>query len=273
MSFTQQNHPLVTLPDVLSALERLLQGLSQDSGRFYSIIFGLSTLALASPSQAAPINFSSWNQFGDVSSPAIGQANFSTNALQNDDFPAPDSNFNLSTFPAVDSSILESSLGLVPQSLDPDPLNFVTAFEGSGLQQQYTFSQETTFSFNWTFLTNDLTHNLGGLNFDDYAFIALDNQVQTLASTNSSISILIPSSTNFSREVSGTYQKIFSPGIYKIALGVVDIGDYNNTSALKIGNAQVTAVPEPLNILGAVTALGFGVFLKRKLKNSNSKLG
>jgi hypothetical protein len=224
-------------------------------------IFSLATLALASPSQAALINFSSWNQFGDVAIPSLGQADLSTNALQNDDLPDPDSKFNFSNKPAVDAQTLESNLGLPSQSLDPEAINFVTAFEGSGLQQKYTFTEDKILSFNWIFLTNDQTRNISGFNFDDYAFIALDNQVQTLASTNISVSNLIPSSTNFSREVSGTYTRTFSPGIYNIALGVVDVGSFDSTSALKISNAQLSsqAVPEPSTVLGTVVAMGLSI--------------
>ena len=226
------------------------------------IFFGLGTLVLASPSQAALINFGSWNLVGDVATPSLGRADLSSNALQNDDSPNPDSDFNFSTIPAVDSPTLESSLGLPPQSLDPDPLNFIFAFEGSGLQQEYTFTEETTFSFNWTFLTNDQTRNISGFDFDDYAFIALDDQILTLASTNSSVSTLIPSpGTNYSREVSGTYTQTFSPGTYRIALGVVDVGSFDSTSALQINNGQLQLpsqqVPESNSWLGLLVPLGF----------------
>jgi len=225
------------------------------------LIFGLSTLALASPSQAALINFSTWNQAGDVSTPSLGMADLSTNSRQNDEFPAPDSNFYFSNNPAIDSPTLESTLVLPAQSLDPDIINFVTAFEGSGLRQQYTFTEDKTLSLNWTFLTNDLTRNISGFNFDDYIFIAIDNQVQTLASTNSSVSNLIPSSTNFSREVSGNYTRTFSPGNYSIVLGVVDVGSFDSTSALRISNAQLSsqAVPEPSTVLGTVVAMGLSI--------------
>jgi hypothetical protein len=219
-----------------------------------SFVAGFSTFALASPSQAALINFSSWNQAGDVATPSLGQADLSTNALQNDDFPAPDSNFNFSNNPAVDAQTLESNLGLPPQSLNPDTNNFIDAFEGSGIQQQYTFLEDTTLSLNWTFLTNEQPT----FDFNDYALIALDGQIQTLANTNSP---LITSSTNFSREISGTYTRTFSPGIYSIALGVVDVGSFDSTSALKISNAQLSsqAVPEPSTVLGTVVAMGLSI--------------
>lgn len=224
-------------------------------------IFSLSSFVFANSSQAALINFSSWNLAGDVATAALGQVDLSTNALQNDDSPSPDNDFNFSNLPAIDTATLESNLGLPSQSLDPDPNNFVLAFEGSGLEKSYTFTEETTLSFNWTFLTNDETRELSGFYFDDYAFLALNDQIQILASTNSSISILIPSSTNFSRQVSGSYTQTFSPGTYSIAWGVVDVGSFDQTSALTVNNAQLfpfnQPIPEPNSLFSLLVPIGF----------------
>jgi hypothetical protein len=225
-------------------------------------IFGINPLVLAFPSQAALINFNSWNQAGDVTTPSLGQVDLSTNSLQSDDSPSPDSDFNFSNISAIDSLILESILGLSYQNLDPEPNNLVFAFEGSGLENQYTFTEEIILSFNWTFLTNDQTLNISGFDFDDYAFIALNDQVQTLASTNSSVSTLIPSDTNFNREVSGSYTQKFSPGNYSIALGIVDVGSFELTSALRVNNAQISSqanqkVPEPNSLFGLLVSTGF----------------
>lgn len=222
------------------------------------MIFSFGAVVLSSPSQAAMIDFSDWNLVGDVATTSLGSADLSSQALQNDDSPNPDSDFNFSTIPAVDILTLESSLGLPPFSLDPDPFNFIFAFEGSGLQQEYNFTEDTTLSFNWRFLTNDLTRSISGFDFDDYAFIALDDEILTLASTNSSVSTLIPSSTNYSREVSGTYTQTFSPGTYRIALGVVDVGSFDNTSALQVNNAQLSSqqVPESNSLVGLLVPVG-----------------
>lgn len=229
----------------------------------------IGTFTVANPSQAALIDLSIWNQLGDVNSPSLGQANLSTNALQDDDFPAADSNFNFSNNPAIDSPTLEFNLGLPTESLDPDPVNFIFAFEGSGLQQKYTFLQETQLVFDWTFLTNDLTQNINGFDFDDYAFISIDDQVFILASTNNSISNLIPSSTDFSREISDTYTQIFNPGTYSIALGVVDVGNNNNTSALIISNAQILnnqQVPESSSLLALLVPVSVVIISSQSLK-------
>jgi hypothetical protein len=73
----------------------------------FGFIFGLSSLIVAKSSQAALINFSSWNLAGDVEITSLGQVDLSTNALQNDDSPSPDSNFNFSNLPAIDTATLE----------------------------------------------------------------------------------------------------------------------------------------------------------------------
>ncbi|PSB57867.1 hypothetical protein [Chamaesiphon polymorphus] len=225
-------------------------------------VCGLSQLIFASSVRAASIDFSSWNRYGDVNTPALGLANFSTNALQNDD-ANPDSLFNFSNSPAIDSITLEFNLGLPTQSLDPDVPNFIYAFEGSGLENRYTFTEDTILSFGWTFLTNDATQTISGFNFDDYSFIALNGRIQTLGSTNSSVNTLVSSSTNFRREFSGSYLQTLSPGTYSIALGVVDVGSFDNTSALRVSNAQLMSqsqkVPEPSGIVGILTAFGLTV--------------
>ena len=237
------------------------------------LVFSLGTLVVATPAQAALIDFSTWNQFGDVDTPALGAADLSSNALQNDDSgigSGSDTDFNFSGDAAIDSITLESDLGLPAESLDPDPDNFIVATEGSGLQQQLIFTETTTFSFDWTFLTNDETKDLSGFDGDDYAFLAIDGVVSTLASTNSSVSTLVPSGSNYLREVSGTFSQTFSPGTYDLALGVLDVDDIALTSALQISNADLASqpsqqVPEPSSGLGLLVTLGwFGFrFLRR----------
>jgi hypothetical protein len=223
-----------------------------------SIISGLATVALSSPSQAALINFRSWNEVGDIAAPSLGKVDLSSNARNNDDSPAPDSNFYFSNNPAVDVQTLESNLGLTSGSLDPDPDNFIVALEGSGVQQQYIFTQKTSFSFDWTFLTNEQSP----FDFNDYAFVAINGQIQNLASASNSVA-LIPPSTNYSREVLGSYTQIFNPGTYSIALGGVDVNSFDQTSALRISNASIETVSEPSSIFGLLVFFGLGIFFSR----------
>lgn len=74
---------------------------------------------------------------------------------------------------------------------------------------------------------------------------------------------------NGSSEVTGTF--ILSPGLYSIAIG----GDPTDPLATGLQGYQAslstTAVPEPLTILGAATAFGFGGIFKRKLLSNSLK--
>jgi hypothetical protein len=46
--------------------------------------------------------------------------------------------------------------------------------------------------------------------------------------------------------------------------GVVDVGDSIGTSTLQVTNATYQPVPEPISILGSLTACGFGVVIRRR---------
>ncbi|WP_204103183.1 MULTISPECIES: PEP-CTERM sorting domain-containing protein [Spirulina sp. CCY15215] len=216
--------------------------------------FSLFSLALANPVRAFGIDFTDgWTSFGDVQLSADGTTKMSTNAIMEDDFDfGNDSDFNFSGNAAGDSFELESVLGLSGGALNPDSANFIEATEGSGLTKELTFAQDTLLSFDWTFLSNDSTLTDAGFNFDDYAFLSVNGETTTLASTNSSISQLISSDTPYNRQVSGTYERLFAAGTYQIGLGVLDVGDFNDSSAFLLDNAEIEqhTVPEPSSLLG-----------------------
>ena len=199
---------------------------------------------------AAVIDFDTWNWFGDVTTTSLGSASLSNNALLDDDFPESDSDFDFFGDPAIDSVTLESSLGLSPGSLDPDGDNFIQATEGSGLTNLVTFTEPTQLTFGWQFLTNDTTFIDGnGFRFADYGFVFSEDMVETIASTDST---LAPSSTNYTQEATGTYRKIFAPGTYDLGMGVVDVDDFDRSSALVISNAQTKPVPESSSYLSII---------------------
>lgn len=223
---------------------------------FVSLI-ALASLGLVEPAKAATIDFtsSSWNNFGDVSPNANGGVSMSTNALLDDDFPNADSDYNFSGNAAVESPNLENNLGVTPD---------IAATEGSGTRNTtISFSKEATFTFDWTFQTNE---NPGGLDSvkpeNDYAFISINGMQTILADiAGSSFS---PSASNYGNEVSGTFTTTLAAGNYDIAFGVVDREDFNRSSALIVSNADAEEVPEPLTILGSVAAIAFGVKFKQK---------
>lgn len=113
-----------------------------------------------------------------------------------------------------------------------------------------------------------------GFDFDDYAFLAVDGTITTLASTNSSISNLISSDTSYNRQVSGTYEQLFKAGTYQIGLGVLDVGDFDLSSAFLVENAEIEerTVPEPSSLLGLLI-LGTvgGLTIRRRKKDDRDE--
>ncbi|MDJ0509303.1 MAG: PEP-CTERM sorting domain-containing protein [Crocosphaera sp.] len=227
-------------------------------------LFGGSSLAVT-------VDFTDWSLSGDVITNSMGGASTSSNGLFLDDIAfGPDSDFNFSNNPAIDSLDLEADLG-VSTTLDPDPDNFIQATEGSGLTEVLTFSETTRFSFDWTFLTNDETFietdPITGEDFafDDYSFIVVDGEVVPIAGTFSALS---SSPSNYQQEISGRFSRLFLPGSYQIGLGVVDVGDFENSSALIVENAEVdpVLVPEPNTILGLLMLGLLGTKLAVKAK-------
>ncbi len=223
-----------------------------------------------SPVFAADINFDNWSVFGDVITDSMGETSLSTNALADDDFEVGDDTlFNFSGNPAIDSLTLEENLGVnIPPGLDPDPDNFVQAFEGSGLTQTFNFIEPTTLSFDFTFLTNDETFtDEDGFDFDDYAFVVIDGTVIPIAGT---FDALFSSTTNYQREISGRFTQTFEPGTIQIGLGVVDVGDFVESSALVISNGQTEIASIKVNepsFIGGLLGLGIWVVLTIAIRN------
>lgn len=232
----------------------------------------VSGFTFASDASAAVINFDNWDTFGDVITDDMGGTSMSTNALSNDDSPEPDTNFNFSDSPAIDSIDLGNNLGVdYPPGLDPDPDNFVQAFEGSGLTQNLSFTEATTFSFDFTFQTNDETFTDQGFDFDDYAFFVTNGTVIPIAGTFDS---LVTSGSNYQREISGRFSQTFAPGSFDISLGVVDVGDFNESSALIVSNAQTNPssakVPES-SLNWGFLGLGLWAGISQLKRNYNSR--
>jgi hypothetical protein len=228
---------------------------------------GLATVAF--PSFAAQVNFSGWQVSGDVTTPGVGQANLSNNALLNDDSPQPDRLFNFSGNPATEATPttpLQTFLGVAEDFLDVDSSR--VAFEGSAIRNTIAAQAGDVFRFSYNFLTNETAF----VNpFDDYAFFFVRN-----ADTNQVVEFNALAFPNAASNPSSPYNTqtgfltnsftFSAPGNYTLALGVVDVNDYNVSSALQIRDANLEPVPEPLTIVGSLTALGFGVGLRRRFR-------
>lgn len=195
-----------------------------------AITLCLYTVA-AKPSQAAVIDFndSLINSTGNVTNPGIGQVDLSSTGATDADGP------------------LQQFLNLNSTDLDIGGI----AFEGSAVKINLAADAGDEFSLTWGFLTSEPT-SLNPSN--DFGFVAINGDVTTLADVNSGSN-------------TGSFTETFNTaGNYEVAIGVVDVADFNEVSSLQIRNANTDAqpVPEPLTILGSGVALAFGAILRRK---------
>ncbi len=219
-----------------------------------SLVSMVGSFAIAvTPSKAATIDFSSitWTTVGDATASG-GQVNMSTNALNNEDLPLADTVFSVTdTTPAVRAGIvggLEESLGLTIGNLDninndPDTIFGRTAQEGSGVTSAITAAVNDVLEFNWNFTSNDS-------NFNDFAFIAINGDVNVLATSPSS----------------GTFRTTLAAANPNIAIGVADAGDFSNSS-----NFSAEPVPEPLTIFGSLASLAFGAVIRKRLRQESAE--
>jgi hypothetical protein len=187
-----------------------------------------------------------WSTLGDVtrgdtfvSSGHVGVLLGTASVDYEDDYPllgAGDANF--SGEPAAPVGLaggLEEFIGLPIGALDPDAGDSVAAYEGSAIKQTFTVQAGDTLRFDWMYATIDPW--LG-----DYAFVSLNQQVYRLGDLSKVTSV--DDGIGFSTP--DTFSHTFAqPGSVTLALGVVDVTDYNGTSALLVDNVTITPVPEP----------------------------
>jgi hypothetical protein len=197
-------------------------------------LFSLSGFTVVSPSFAASLDLSIWDQSGDVS--AVPTQATLTNAFadgSDDDF-----NYNVSGNDPTEINSLETFLGLNSGDLGVD------GTEGSAIQKVFNVSAGDVFSFDYSFLSYDTL-------FSDRAFVTISNSVIPLFGSSS---------------FSYTFT---TSGIYNIGLGVIDVDDISGSSILSVSNAdfQSTSVPEPSIILSPILVSGFGLMLRRKNLN------
>lgn len=205
-------------------------------------LFILGSFTVASPSFAAGVNLGNFTRSGDVGNVTPTQATI-TNA-----FPGGSddggTNYNVSGNEPLLPYQLETSLGLSPGTLGPD------VAEGSAISIVKNFQAGDVFSFNSNFQTFDTP----GF---DRAFVSIVNSTTNAVITpltlgNSTFNYTFPTANN-----------------YTIGIGVVDgQSDVTGSSRLTVSNANVAPVPEPLTILGSITALGLGANMRRRFGKS-----
>jgi hypothetical protein len=215
-------------------------------------------------------NLSGWSAFGDVvvatnpfgvNTGGSNQAVMTTaSAFDLDDFPFTTPVLNLSGNSPLSVGALnglDSQLGVPAATLDPDPLNFVSAYEGSAIQQSFHMNAGDKLSFRWNFATAD---TLPG----DYAFALINGQKFVLADTSSLTgSILGLSAPLIGTSGQNTFNfTVATSGLYKVAVGVVDVNDFTASSVLAVDQFSVQPVPEPAEyalMFAGLTLVGWKV--------------
>lgn len=196
---------------------------------------GATFVFTASPSQAAVINisdFTGWEQIGNVG------------------FTSGNQQANLSSAEGVSDTAIESFLGLANGTLDAS--NFQNATNGSAIRNTIAVEAGDVLSFDWQFQTNDY------LPYNDFSFYSIGSSLYELAD--------IRLVGDFGQIASQTSYTFTTDGTYTIGFGVVNTLDQLVASNLTVGSNAGEPVPEPITIIGSLTAGAFGVALRRQKK-------
>jgi hypothetical protein len=243
--------------------------------------FLFATLALAAAAHAAPLNnggFESglvdWSIAGDAAvrgeyfgvSPAQGAWQLllgTASASQPDDAPLAVATFNLSgAEPEATGFALETFVGLAPGGLDPDPANAIQAYEGSAARQVFDAAAGSTLNLRYNLLTNETGTSAQG----DYAFVVIDGVMLKLA--NSSAATASWNGSGAQTGIGNFSYTFATGGSHTLALGVVDVGDYDRSSLLAVDAVTVSAVPEPSAWLLMAFGLGALTLMRRRSRQS-----
>jgi len=224
-------------------------------------------LALAAGPAAAQVVNGDFNGLAGWSVGGDGAAIGGKLVLTNASYANVDDNVNGADLPAGARNVshdeplaagfdLENFVGVPIGSFDPDPANFVTAMEGSAARQTFFSAAGSTLTFRWDLGTLDASTDPATA---DVAFVVIDGHVTTLANTLAAT--LASSDADYLTHTGWTdWSTTFaSAGEHTIAFGVVDIGNFGNTSALSISDVGVAipSVPEPSAM--ALLAAGLGL--------------
>jgi len=205
---------------------------------WFSLLFAFNAMASSTVSNGDfSAGLSGWSTLGDVSV-QVGAAFLTSASLGEDDYPASASAFNFSGTAAATVGVVggvEEFSGLAIGDLDPDINNDVAAYEGSALKQTLSVHVGQVLKFDWQFFTNE---SAGG---QDYAYVAINGVKTVLASPLNAAT----NSSPFSREtaLSTFYYTFTGTGPATIAFGVVDVNDFNVSSALRLDNVQAVPLP------------------------------
>ncbi|MBE9208705.1 PEP-CTERM sorting domain-containing protein [Nostoc sp. LEGE 06077] len=204
---------------------------------------GATFFFAASPSQAAVINISDFTGWQGV-----GNFNLSNQQA------------GLSSDGGVADTAVESFLGLANRALDT--FNSQNVINGSAIKNTITVQAGDVLRFNWRFQTDEY---LSSLVYNDFSFYSIGTSLNRLAD--------VRQVGNFGQTASQTSYTFNTAGTYTIGFGVVNTLDRFLGSSLTVrtsSSAGSEPVPEPMTIIGSLTAGAFGVALRRKRKQQGA---
>ena len=226
------------------------------------LLLGLGFFTISNASLAAinlgfedPLS-SGWSSLGDAGTKgSLGGVTpydgaflgFLTTAFDaNDD---SNSNLNKSGVTPVNSSQLESFLGLPVTSLDPDYANFVTATEGSAMKQSFAVLAGDVMNVRYNLISNDIASFAPGVGGTDSAYITINQGAGATATRLAySSAASSPASVGYTGQtLFQSFQFTFAnAGLVTLGFAVVDVGDFTTSSALLIDGITITSIPAPV---------------------------
>lgn len=148
------------------------------------------------------------------------------------------------------ASSLESFLGLTSGSIALTGSGI--PIEGSAFKQTIVANAGDVLTFQWNFLTNELTPPTS----NDFAFFTIGNSIRELADTTTSLFATSPSiSFNDETGYRTFSMTVTNSGTFTLGFGVVDVSDRSIASGLLIDNATLVPVPEPSSVGSAFVGI------------------
>lgn len=154
---------------------------------------------------------------------------------------------------------LEQALALAGTPFD-DTDNFVFSYEGSAASQTFTAAAGSRLSFQWDLSTLDQRDPTQA----DYAFVVIDGQVIRLADAFAATSAIVGGDYAAHTGWTDWSTTVATGGTHTIAFGVVDVGDFFDTSALAIADVGVSTVPESSTLALMGAGLAMLAFVRRR---------
>ncbi len=128
-----------------------------------------------------------------------------------------------------------------------------TSWEGSAVSQTFEAAAGSQLTFDWDLRTLDQRDPTQA----DWAFVIIDGQVIQLAdafaATAANADADYTAATGWKSWAPYTFM---TGGSHTISFGVVDVGDFNDSSALSVDGVRVSSVPESSSLATMVAGLG-----------------